>query len=114
MRCAAAANEINKSKRALNEEYEGDYADRIPSSFPKNKRQKRELKYNKDSRQAGSRRERGGEVGSLLIPLAIAFIQFALIQMNSRNAESEARQLLSLCAYLLCNLALPNFRLLLY
>lgn len=26
MRCAAAANEINKSKRALNEGYEGDYA----------------------------------------------------------------------------------------
>lgn len=110
MRCAAAANEINKSKRALNEGYEGDYADRIPSSFPQNKWQKRELKYNKDSRQAGSRRERGGEVGSLLIPLAIAFIQFALIQMNSRRA----RQLLSLCAYLLCNLALPNFRLRLY
>lgn len=114
---AAAANEINKSKRALNEGYEGDYAHTqidFPDHSPKIKGKNGNWNIIKTAGRQGSRRERGGEVGSLLIPLAIAFIQFALIQMNSRTAESEARQLLSLCAYLLCNLALPNFRLLLY
>lgn len=71
MRCAAAANEINKSKRALNEGYEGDYAHTqidFPAHSPKIKGKNGNWNIIKTAGRHASRRRGRGSGDSIDSP----------------------------------------------
>lgn len=84
----------------------------LPAQSPKIKGKNGNWNIIKTAGRQGSRGRGSGE--SIDSPCDCIYSICPNTNEQPHRRESEARQLLSLCAYLLCNLALPNFRLLLY